>query len=53
MTAPVAISTYAQEYEIRYGEMAAGSVLSMLPALTLILIGQRFVVNGLLAGAVK
>lgn len=53
MTAPVAISTYAQEYEIRYGEMAAGSVLSLIPALTLILVGQRFVVRGLLAGAVK
>ena len=53
MTAPVAISTFAQEYEIRYGEMAAASVLSMIPALVLILFGQKFVVRGLLAGAVK
>lgn len=53
MTAPVAIATFAQEYEIRYGEMAAASVLSMLPALALILFGQRYVVRGLLAGAVK
>ena len=53
MTAPVAIATYAQEYEIRYGEMAAGAAMSMIPALTLILVGQSFVVRGLLAGAVK
>lgn len=53
MTVPVAISTFAQEYDIRYGEMAAGTLLSILPALVLILFGQRFVVRGLLAGAIK
>ena len=52
-TVPVAIATFAQEHQIRYGEMAAGSVLSMVPALIFILFGQRFVVRGLLAGAVK
>jgi multiple sugar transport system permease protein len=53
MTAPVAIATFAQEYQIQYGQMAAASVISMLPALALILFGQRFVVRGLLAGSVK
>lgn len=53
MTAPVAIATFAQEHQIRYGEMAAASVMSMIPALVFILFGQRFVVRGLLAGAVK
>lgn len=53
MTAPVAIATFAQEYQIRYGEMASASVLSMVPALALILFGQRYVVRGLMAGAVK
>ena len=53
MTAPVAIATFAQEFQIRYGEMAAASVLSMVPALVLILFGQRYVVRGLMAGAVK
>lgn len=53
MTAPVAIATFAQEHQIRYGEMAAASVLSMVPALIFILFGQRFVVRGLLAGAMK
>ena len=53
MTAPVAIATYAQEYQILYGEMAATSVMSMIPALVLILFGQRLVVRGLMAGALK
>ena len=53
MTVPVAIATFAQEYDIRYGEMAAGTLLSIVPALILILVGQRFIVRGLLAGAVK
>lgn len=53
MTAPVAISTFAQEYTIRYGEMSAASALTMVPALVLILVGQKFVVRGLMAGAVK
>lgn len=53
MTVPVAIATFAQEYDIRYGEMAAGTLLSIVPALLLILLGQNFVVRGLLAGAVK
>ncbi len=52
-TVPVSIATFAQEYEIRYGEMAAGAVLSAIPALLLIVVGQKFIVKGLLAGAVK
>ena len=52
-TVPVTIATFAQEYEIRYGEMASGAVLSTVPALLLLVIGQRYIVKGLLAGAVK
>lgn len=52
-TVPVAIAQYAQENETKYGEMAAGAVLSTLPALILLLIGQRHIVRGLTAGAVK
>lgn len=53
MTAPVAIATFAQEHQILYGQMAAASILSMIPAMAFIMFGQRFVVRGLLAGAVK
>lgn len=52
-TVPVAIARFAQQYEIQYGQMAAASVLSTLPALILMFFGQRFVVQGLTMGAVK
>ena len=52
-TVPVAIAKFAQEYEIRYGEMAAGALLSAIPALLLLLAGQRYIVRGLTAGALK
>ena len=52
-TVPVAISKYAQENETKYAAMAAGAVLSVLPALLLLFIAQRAIVRGLTAGAVK
>jgi multiple sugar transport system permease protein len=52
-TVPVAIAKYAQENETKYGEMAAGAVLSTLPALLLLAIAQLHIVRGLTAGAVK
>jgi multiple sugar transport system permease protein len=52
-TVPVAIARFAQQYEVQYGQMAAASVLSTIPALTLMFFGQRFVVQGLTMGAVK
>jgi multiple sugar transport system permease protein len=52
-TVPVAIAKYAQEYEIKYTEMAAAALLSTIPAVILLLLGQRYIVRGLTAGAVK
>jgi multiple sugar transport system permease protein len=52
-TVPVAIAKYAQENETKYGAMAAGAVLSTLPALLVLFIAQRQIVRGLTAGAVK
>jgi multiple sugar transport system permease protein len=52
-TVPVAIAKYAQEFEIKYTEMAAGALLSAIPAVLLLLLGQRHIVKGLTAGAVK
>ena len=53
MTVPVAIAAYAGQYEIQHGEMAAASVLSAVPAIILMFLGQRFIVSGLTAGSVK
>lgn len=53
MTIPVAIASYAGQYEILHGEMAAAAVLSSVPAILLMFLGQKFIVRGLTAGAVK
>jgi multiple sugar transport system permease protein len=52
-TVPVAIAKFAQEYEIKHGVMAAGALLSVIPAVLLLLFAQRHIVKGLTAGAVK
>ena len=52
-TIPVGIANFVQEFNIRYGEMAAGSFVAMIPALILVLLAQRHIVKGLTVGAVK
>ncbi len=52
-TVPVAIAKFAQEYEIKHGVMAAGVVLSVIPAILLLLFAQRHIVKGLTAGIGK
>lgn len=52
-TIPVGISNFVQEFNIRYGEMAAGSFFAMIPALILVLVAQRHIIKGLTVGAVK
>lgn len=52
-TIPVGIAKFAQQYEIRHAEMAAASVLSAIPAIVLMFIGQRFIVKGLTLGSLK
>jgi multiple sugar transport system permease protein len=52
-TVPVAIARFAQQYEVQHAQMAAASVISTLPAVLLMFLGQRFIVRGLTLGAVK
>ena len=52
-TVPVAIARFAQQYEIQHSQMAAASVITTIPALILMALGQRFIVRGLTLGAVK
>jgi multiple sugar transport system permease protein len=53
MTIPVGISSFVQEYSIRYGEMAAGAFFAMIPALLVVAFAQRFIIKGLTLGALK
>ena len=52
-TVPVVVSKFANDYEVLHAQMAAASVLATLPALVLMFVGQRFIVQGLTMGAVK
>lgn len=52
-TVPVAIARFAQQFEIQHAQMAASSMIAIVPALLLMAFGQRFVVRGLTTGAVK
>jgi multiple sugar transport system permease protein len=52
-TIPVAVASFAQEYVIKHTAMAAAATLSLIPALLLLIAGQRYIVRGLTAGALK
>jgi multiple sugar transport system permease protein len=52
-TVPVAIARFAQQYEVQHSQMAAASIISTIPAVALMFLGQRFIVSGLTLGAVK
>lgn len=52
-TVPIAIGKYAQENTINFTDMAAASVLAIIPALLVLLVAQRLIVSGLTAGALK
>jgi multiple sugar transport system permease protein len=52
-TVPVGIAQFVQQFEIQNGQMAAAAIMSTIPALLLMLFGQRFVVQGLTMGTVK
>ncbi len=52
-TVPVAIAKFAQDFEVKYGAMAAAATLSTVPAVLMILFATRYIVRGLTAGALK
>ncbi|WP_437891357.1 carbohydrate ABC transporter permease [Phytobacter sp. V91] len=52
-TLPVYITAFSQNEQIRYAEMSSSSLLVSIPVLLLLVVGQRFIVKGLLSGAVK
>jgi ABC-type glycerol-3-phosphate transport system permease component len=52
-TLPVGLDTMIGLYELRWGELMAGSALIALPLFVLFLFLSRFFIRGLAAGAVK
>jgi multiple sugar transport system permease protein len=52
-TVPVGLNSFVQKFDINWGEMSAGGVLSLIPVAILFAVIQRYIVTGLSQGAVK
>lgn len=52
-TIPVGLSAYVGQFAINWGEMTAGGMLALIPSAILFAVAQKFIVEGLTAGAVK
>ena len=53
MTIPVGIASFVQEYQIRYGAMAAAAFFAAFPALIMVILAQRYIIKGMTLGALK
>ncbi len=52
-TIPVALALFPGVYEVPWGDIAAASMLASLPPVLIVIGLQRFLVRGLVAGALK
>jgi multiple sugar transport system permease protein len=52
-TVPVALALFPGVFEVPWGDIAAASILAALPPIVLVIALQRFLVRGLLAGALR
>ncbi|MBD2870286.1 carbohydrate ABC transporter permease [Paenibacillus arenilitoris] len=52
-TLPVAMNSFILKFDVDWGAMSAGTVLSIVPTILLFAFAQRFIVEGLTQGAEK
>ena len=52
-TITVGLNSLILKYDVKWGEMAAGSILAVIPTIFLFAFAQKYMVEGLSAGAVK
>ncbi len=52
-TIPVALNSLILKYDIKWGEMAAGTIVAILPTMAMFTFAQKYMAAGLTAGAVK
>jgi len=52
-TLPVAMNSFVMKFNVDWGAMSAGTVLSVIPTVLLFAIAQRYIVEGLTQGAEK
>ena len=53
MTFPVGLLTFVSKFAVEWGQMMAATVLALIPACIFFALIQRYLVQGLTAGAVK
>ena len=52
-TLPVLLNSYVGDHATKWGNFAAGAILASAPVMALFFMLQRYLVEGLTAGAVK
>ena len=52
-TLPIGLYTFISKYDVHWGRMMAGSTIALIPALAVFGFVQRYMVGGLVSGAVK
>jgi raffinose/stachyose/melibiose transport system permease protein len=52
-TLAIAIKTFLTNHSAEYSPMMAGLLLGILPMLAFYLIGQKYIIEGVVAGSVK
>lgn len=52
-TVPVAVMSFSQAFQLQWAWVAAGIMLSLIPVILLVLLFQKWVIQGLTAGALK
>jgi len=52
-TVPVAVALFPGVFEVPWGDIAAASILASLPPVVIVVVLHRYLVRGLLAGALK
>ncbi|WP_235426969.1 carbohydrate ABC transporter permease [Cohnella kolymensis] len=52
-TIPVGLNSFVQKFDIDWGQMSAGGILSLVPVTVLFMFVQKYIVAGLTQGAVK
>jgi ABC-type glycerol-3-phosphate transport system permease component len=53
MTVPVGIQLFIQQYAAQWGSLMAASTMAMLPVIIFFMFVQRYMIQGMTAGAVK
>jgi len=52
-TIPVGLNALILKYDIKWGEMAAGTIMALVPTIILFSFAQKYMIEGLTSGSVK